>query len=100
MQEIAETILNYGGTVILAVLFVYIFIEDRKDKKEEKKNNAQILKELATSNNNISESLNLLKISIDNNTIEFKEHDEKAVQQFHNMNEKLIKIEHKLEGKG
>ena len=35
MQEIAEIIFKYGGTVVLAVLFVYIFLQDRKQTEEE-----------------------------------------------------------------
>lgn len=96
MEEFANLILNYGGTVILAALFIYIFIADRKDRKEEKENNTQVLKELSNSNNNIAESLNLLKTSIDTNTAEYRQHDERAIQQFSNISEKLIRIEDKL----
>ena len=96
MEEFANLIFNYGGTVVLAALFIYIFIADRKDKKEEKGNNTQVLKELSNSNNNIAESLNLLKTSIDNNTAEYRQHDDRAIQQFSNINEKLIRIEDKL----
>ena len=91
-----KEIFNYGGTVVLAALFIYIFIAERKDKKEEKENNTQVLKELSNSNNNIAESLNLLKTSIDNNTAEYRQHDDRAIQQFSNINEKLIRIEDKL----
>lgn len=96
MEEFTNLIFNYGGTVVLAALFIYIFIADRKDKKEEKENNTQVLKELSNSNNNIAESLNLLKTSIDNNTAEYRQHDDRAIQQFSNINEKLIRIEDKL----
>ena len=96
MEEFANLILNYGGTVILAALFIYIFIADRNDKKEENENTAQVLKELANSNSNIAESLNLLKTSIDTNTVEYRQHDERAIKQFGNINEHLIKIEEKL----
>ena len=96
MEEFANLIFNYGGTVVLAALFIYIFVADRKDKKEEKENNTQVLKELSNSNNNIAESLNLLKASIDNNTAEYRQHDDRAIQQFSNINEKLIRIEDKL----
>ena len=96
MEEFANLIFNYGGTVVLAALFIYIFVADGKDKKEEKENNTQVLKELSNSNNNIAESLNLLKTSIDNNTAEYRQHDDRAIQQFSNINEKLIRIEDKL----
>ena len=96
MKEIVEIIFNYGGTLVLAALFVYMFLTDRKDLKEEKKNNTQVLKELSASNNNIAESLNLLKTSIELNTDEYKQHDERAIKGFNTMEMKLTKIEEKL----
>ena len=102
-MEILSAIEKFGGLVILAFLFVYVFFTDRKKQeqkdielKEEKKNNNAVLSELSASNRNIAESLNLLKTSIDNNTTEFKQHDERAIQQFNVLNEKLIKINEKL----
>lgn len=100
MEEIANLISNYGGTVVLAVLFIYVFITDRNDRKEEKTNNSQVLKELSNSNSNIAESLNLLKTSIDNNTVEYRQHDERAIKQFSNINEHLIKIEENINKRG
>ncbi len=96
MEEIVKLIFNYGGTVVLAALFVYMFISDRKELKEEKKNNTKVLSELSTSNNNIAESLNLLKTSIDINTTEYKQHDERAITQFSSIENHLTKIEEKL----
>ena len=96
MKEIVEIIFNYGGTLVLAALFVYMFLTDRKDLKEEKKNNTQVLKELSASNNNIAESLNLLKTSIELNTDEYRQHDERAIKGFNTMEMRLIKIEEKL----
>ena len=84
------------GTVVLAALFVYLFITDRKELKEEKANNTKVLKELSTSNNNIAESLNLLKTSIDINTTEYRQHDERAITQFNNIDKHLTRIEEKL----
>ena len=97
MDEIASVIFNYGGTVILAVLFIYLFFADRNEIKIEKANNTQALKELANSNQNIAESLNLLKTSINNNTAEYRQHDERAIKQFSHINEHLIKIEEKID---
>ena len=97
MDEMANLIFNYGGTVILAVLFIYLFFADRNEIKEEKANNTQALKELANSNQNIAESLNLLKTSINNNTAEYRQHDERAIKQFSHINEHLIKIEEKID---
>ena len=99
MDEFAVMVMKYGGTVILAVLFIYVFISDRNDRKEEKTNNTQVLKELSNSNKNIAESLNLLKTSIDTNTAEYRQHDERAIKQFSHINEHLIKIEEKIENR-
>ena len=99
MDEFAVMVMKYGGTVILAVLFIYVFISDRNDRKEEKTNNTQVLKELSNSNKNIAESLNLLKTSIDTNTAEYRQHDERAIKQLSHINEHLIKIEEKIENR-
>ncbi len=96
MEKIVELILNCGGTVILAALFVYMFLEDRKELKEEKDNNTKVLKELSISNSNIAESLNLLKTSIDTNTTEYRQHDERAIAQFNSIDKHLTRIEEKL----
>ncbi len=93
MEDLAKLTFQYGGTVIMAVLFIVIYLDDRKNYKEEKKNNVQILGALADSNNNIAESLNLLKTSMDNQTCEFKNHDERAIKCFAEIKEGLIKIE-------
>lgn len=97
--DIIASIKDVSGLVIMAGLFVYIFIKDRQkaDKKddelrEEKKNTNAVLSELSASNRNIAESLNLLKTSIDNNTNEFSKHNERAIDQYNSMNEKLIMI--------
>lgn len=97
MEEFVKLIFNYGGTVVLAALFIYVFFSDRKEKKEEKDKNNKILNELSTSNNNIAESLNLLKTSIDINTAEYRQHDERSIKEFSNINEHLIEIKAKLD---
>jgi len=94
--EILNNLSSFGGLLILAGLFIYVFFQDKKERKEEKINNNAVLKELAVSNNNVAESLNLLRTSIETNTTEFRQHDERAIKQFGNINEHLVKIEEKL----
>lgn len=96
LKEIIEIILKYGGTVVMAVLFVVIFFEDRKNLKEEKDKNTTVLKELSVSNNNIAESLNLLKSSMDNTNIAFKQHDERAIENFNAIGKDLIIIKENI----
>lgn len=91
MEEILGLIAQYGGLVVLAGLFIWQWTEDRKNYKEEKNNNSQILKELSSSNKNIAESLNLLKISIDTQANEFRQHDERAIKEFSDIKQEIIK---------
>lgn len=107
ISSLASVIIENGILVFIAVVFFYFLFSDRKTKKEdrqreieerkeEKINNTAVLKELSTSNRNIAESLNLLKTSIDINTTEYRQHDERAIAQFNSINNKLIVIEEKL----
>lgn len=73
-----------------------MYIQDKKDNKEEKDKNTIVLKELSNSNNNIAESLNLLRTSIETNTLEFRQHDERAIKEFGTIKEELIRIEEKM----
>lgn len=90
MEEIAKVIFQYGGTVVMAILFVWLFIQERKDLEKERENNNSVLNELSKSNNNIAESLNLLKTSMDNTNTEFKQHDERAIKNFAEIKEDLV----------
>lgn len=101
------SVAQLGGLTIIAFLFIYSFVQDKKDRKEEKKNreeelkcerinNSQVLQELSASNRNIAESLSLLKTSIDNNNVEYRQHDERAINQFNLIDKKLSIIEEKI----
>lgn len=100
---IISAIAENGILIIIAGIFLYFIITDKKTKdaerKEEKEKTATVLQELANSNRNIAESLNLLKTSIDTNTQEFKQHDERAINQFNNIDNKLTIITEKLSKK-
>ena len=90
MEEVTSLIFQYGGTVIMAALFVYIFFQERKYLEKERENNNTVLQELSKSNNNIAESLNLLKTSMDNTNSEFKQHDERAIKEFSDIKQDLV----------
>lgn len=67
ISEIAQLVFQYGGTVIMAVLFVWVFITDKmKNNKLEEENNAMLKlltdnqKNIAESNNNIAKSLEII----------------------------------------
>ncbi len=101
IKSIVDLLLDNGGTVVMAILFIVFLFFDRKDRKEkeqeekeerkiERQANTKLLNELAMSNQNIAESLNLLKTSMDNTNTEFREHDERAIKEFEHIKEDLI----------
>ena len=100
-NDIVNILLSNGGTVVMAVLFIVFLFFDRRDRKEkqaqeteerkiEREASNKLLTELSVSNRNIAESLNLLKTSIDTNTTEFRQHDERAIKEFSHIKEDLI----------
>jgi hypothetical protein len=106
--NVINILLNNGGTVAMAVLFIVFLFFDRKDRKDketqskeekkleqgerklEREANNKLLAELSASNKNIAESLNLLKTSLDNTNNEFRQHDERAIKQFSKIHEDLV----------
>ena len=62
-MEIAEAIkiaFQYGGTVIMAGLFIWVFITDKQKNTKMLEDNTEMLKTLAQSNNNIAKSLDII----------------------------------------
>jgi len=99
MEELAKIIMNYGTSTIIIALFIWIYFDDRKNYKEEKKNNVEVLGQLANSNNNIAESLNLLKTSLDNQNNKFQMHDEREIKNTTEIKETLCRIESGVKNK-
>lgn len=67
IKEIVQSVFQYGGTVIMAGLFIWVFITDKtKNYKLEEENNAMLKlltdnqKNIAESNNNIARSLEII----------------------------------------
>ena len=58
--EIIQAVFQYGGTVIMAVLFVWVFIQDKTKNNRLLENNTEMLKALTESNNNIAKSLDII----------------------------------------
>ena len=57
------------GTVIMAVLFIWVFIQDKTKNNKLQEENNSMLKILTESNNNIAKSLDIITnnlITIDN----------------------------------
>ena len=69
--EIVSAVFQYGGTVIMATLFVWVFITDKtKINKLEEENNEMLKlltsnqKNIAESNNNIARSLEIISSNL------------------------------------
>ena len=60
IAEIVKMVFQYGGTVIMAGLFIWVFIEDRKKNTKILEDNTEILKTLSQSNDNIAKSLDII----------------------------------------
>ena len=56
MEEIMKEIFQYGGTVIMAGLFVYVFLQDRSKNNKLLEGNNKLLESISESNNNLAKS--------------------------------------------
>lgn len=61
LGEIISTIFQYGGTVIMAGLFVWVFVQDKTKNTRLLEENAKMLDTLSKSNDNIAKSLDLIQ---------------------------------------
>lgn len=69
MEDIAKLIFQYGGTVIMAVLFIWVFIQDKTTNNKRLESNTKMLSALTESNNNIAKALDIISnnlMTIDN----------------------------------
>jgi len=69
VAEIVQSVFQYGGTVIMAGLFIWVFIEDKKKNTKMLEDNTKMLQVLTESNNNIAKSLDIISnnlVVIDN----------------------------------
>ena len=60
IAEIIKLVFQYGGTVIMAGLFIWVFINDRQKNTKLLEENTEMLKTLSQSNNNIAKSLEII----------------------------------------
>lgn len=60
IAELIKLIFQYGGTVIMAGLFIWVFIQDRTKNNQLLANNTAMLEALTDSNNNIAKSLDII----------------------------------------
>lgn len=60
LKEIVQAIFQYGGTVIMAFLFVYVFFQDRTKNNKLLEDNTKMLESLSRSNDNIAKALDII----------------------------------------
>lgn len=70
-MEVVEQVANYGGLVIMAALFVWVFIQDRakntkllEELSKTNADNSRAIDALVESNKNIATSLEIIKGSL------------------------------------
>lgn len=83
MQNTLKFIAEYGVTVVIVALFLYAWWDDRHNRNQIldnslklEHNNNEILNEMKKTNSNTAKSLELLQISMQNQTDMLKIHDE------------------------
>ena len=60
LKDIIQAIFQYGGTVIMAVLFVWVFFQDRTKNNKLLEDNTKMLESLSRSNDNIAKALDII----------------------------------------
>lgn len=63
--EVIGLIFQYGGTVIMAGLFVWVFIQDKTKNSKLLEENTKMLESLSRSNENLSKSNDNIAKSLD-----------------------------------
>lgn len=91
-MEMIDAISESGVLIVIAGVFLYTYITDKKNNKERDEKYNESLRLLSESNQNIARALDLLNVSSCNNDKLLREHDERAVQ----INERNIEILHEL----
>lgn len=65
MNEIIQALFQYGGTVIMAILFIWVFVEDKHKNQQMLEDNTTMLKALTESNKTLTESNNNIAKALD-----------------------------------
>ena len=100
MEEIIDTIGNFGVSVAIVILFLYDWFTTRKDMHKTLEQNSKCLDEIkntninnAETNRNTAKSLELLQKSMDNQSDFLQTHDKRC----ENIEKNIEKIEIRLE---
>ena len=60
IKDLVQVVFQYGGTVIMAVLFVWVFILDKTKNNKLLEDNTKMLESLSRSNDNIAKALDII----------------------------------------
>lgn len=60
IKDLVQVVFQYGGTVIMAVLFVWVFILDKTKNNKLLEDNTKMLESLSRSNENIAKALDII----------------------------------------
>lgn len=88
-MEIIQSISESGILIVIAGVFLYTYLTDKKDNKERDAKYNESLRLLSESNTNIAKALDLLNVNSVNNDKLLREHDERAIQ----INERLLELQ-------
>lgn len=88
-MEIIQSISESGILIVIAGVFLYTYLTDKKENKERDAKYNESLRLLSESNTNIAKALDLLNVNSVNNDKLLREHDERAIQ----INERLLELQ-------
>ena len=77
-MDLIKAISESGVLIVIAGVFLYTYISDKKNNKERDEKYNESLRLLSESNRNIAKALDLLNVSSCNNDKLLREHDERA----------------------
>jgi hypothetical protein len=64
IKDLVQIVGQYGGTVIMAVLFVWVFILDKTKNNKLLEDNTKMLESLSRSNDNIAKALDIISTNL------------------------------------
>ena len=60
LTDYFQILIQHGGTAIMAILFIWVFVTDKTKNNKLLENNTKMLDALTKSNKNIAKSLNII----------------------------------------
>ena len=63
-KDIAEALFDNGGTIIMALLFIWVFVQDKTKNNKLLEDNTKMLQSLSKSNENIAKALDIISSNL------------------------------------